>query len=112
MAHSATFSLPLQVLRKKPVGVRPPRFPPLSARAYTRPDVPREFYPRRSADSTHFPHLPDMRHLRGEGKKKSVQQTAARRSAVDFLHGFVFWTERVGRRENFAARRRDGDRQQ
>lgn len=29
-------------------------FSPISGRGYTRPDVPREFYPRRSATSTHF----------------------------------------------------------
>lgn len=77
VAHSDGFSL-LPVFGK-PARVGPPPFSLISGRAYTRPDVPREFYPRRSAKSTHFPHLPDMRHLRGERAKKP-----ARRSAVDF----------------------------
>ncbi len=50
----------------KPVRVGPLCFSLICGRAYTRPDVPREFYPRRSATSTHFPHLPDMRHFAGE----------------------------------------------
>ncbi len=76
-----------------PVGVGPLRFSPISARAYTRSDVPREFYPRRSANSTHFPHLPDMRHLRGEGPEKNTHDTAVDLYTLLCLESSGFDTE-------------------
>lgn len=80
------------------------------ARANTRPDVPREFYPRRSAKSTHSPHLPDMRQSREGGEK-------TRENPADWRCGFgarfcvrnraVFWW-----RHNFSSRRRERNGQQ
>lgn len=93
----------------KPAGVGPLRVLLLSGRAYTLPDVPREFYPRRSATSTHFPHLPDMRHSRGERAEKT-----ARRSAV-YLYTFFcvcFWRVDLIHGTNFPSRCRDRNRQQ
>lgn len=54
----------------------------ISGRAYTLTDVPREFYPRRSANSTHLPLLPNMQDARGENAENMAHQPAV------YLHTF------------------------
>lgn len=83
----------VSLLLWKPSGVRSLYFLHISGRAYTLPDVPREFYPRCSADSTHFSPNWTPSSLRGEVRKEN--STSPRCWSAHMFSSVCFWLDLI-----------------